>query len=91
MSWNLSNKYRKQLLDTASKIGLDALKMQSEKVTHKEVEETGQLKGNKIPDKIVKPKPVLDEIQEMLKKQSRNIKQIKTSIIKWNTMKCLNY
>ena len=78
-------------MDTASKIGLDALKMQSEKVTHKEAEETGQLKGNKIPDKIVKPKPVLDEIQEMLKKQSRNIKQIKTSIIKWNTMKCLSY
>ena len=35
---NLSNKYAKQLLDTATKTGLDALKTASEKVVHKTTE-----------------------------------------------------
>ena len=58
---NLSNKYKKQLLDT----GLDALKTASKKVVHK----TGEFIGIKIADavaksygnKIVKPKHVIDE------------------------------
>ena len=56
---NLSNKYGKQLLDTASK-----------KKNHKEAKTTGQFLGNKITDavakscddKIVKTKPVEETI-----------------------------
>ena len=55
---NLSNKYKKELLN----IGLDALKSASKTVVHKAVEATGELLGNKIActvaksnkDKIVK-------------------------------------
>ena len=52
---NLSNKYEKQLLDTATKTGVDALKTASEKVVHKAAEATGEFTGNKIADKIKKP------------------------------------
>ena len=58
---NLSNKYGKQLLDTATKTGLDALKTASKKLVHKAAEATGEFIGNKIADKITKPKPVPDE------------------------------
>ena len=37
---NLSNRYEKQLLDTAAKTGLHALKLASKKVVHKAVEAT---------------------------------------------------
>ena len=50
---NLSNKYGKRLLDTATKTGLDAVKPGSKKVIQKAAEETGELIGNKIADKIV--------------------------------------
>ena len=52
-----SNKYRKQLLDT----GVAALKTASKKVVHKAAEATGEFLRNKIADKIVKPKHVIDE------------------------------
>ena len=52
-----SNKYRKQLLDA----GLDAFKSASRKVVHKAAEATDEFLGNKIADKIVKPKHVIDE------------------------------
>ena len=55
---NLSNKYGKKLLDTATTIGLDALKATSKKVVHRAAEATGEFIGNKIADEIVKPKPV---------------------------------
>ena len=58
---NLSNKYGKQLLDTATKTGIDALKTASKKVAHKAPEVTGEFIGNKIADKIVNPKPLPDE------------------------------
>ena len=51
-----AKKYRKQLLDT----GLDALKT-TKKVFHKVAEATGEFTGNRIADKIVKPKHVIDE------------------------------
>ena len=51
---NLSQKYRKQLLKTAPETGLDPLKTASKKTT-------GEFIGNKIADKLVKPKPVSDE------------------------------
>ena len=57
---NISNKYGKQLLDTATKTGLDALKSASKKVVHKAAEAIGEFIGNNIADKIVKPKPVID-------------------------------
>ena len=50
---SFAKKYKKQLLDT----GLDSLKTASKKVAHK----TGEFVGNKIPDKIVKPKHVINE------------------------------
>ena len=54
---SLTRKYKKQLLDT----GLDALKTDSKKVVHEVAEATGEFIGNKIADKIVKPKHVIDE------------------------------
>ena len=52
---NLSNKYGKQLLDTALKTGLDALKPTAEKVVQKATWANGEFIGNKIAGKIVKP------------------------------------
>ena len=40
---NLPNKYGTQLLDTATKTGVDALKTSSKKVVHKTGEATGDL------------------------------------------------
>ena len=51
---NLSNKYGKQLLDTAAKTEINALKTASQKVIHEATEATGEFLGNKIADKIVK-------------------------------------
>ena len=47
-------------MDAATKTGLDAQKTASKKVVHKAIESTGEFKGNKIANKIVKPKPVHD-------------------------------
>ena len=44
---NLSNKCRKQYLDTATKAELDALKTASKHVVHKADETTGEFIGNK--------------------------------------------
>ena len=49
-----------KLLDTAAKAGLDAVKTASKKLIRKPAEETDELIGNKITEKIVKSKPVLD-------------------------------
>ena len=66
---HLSNKYGKQLLDKATKTGLDAVKITSKEVVHKEAEATGESIGNKLADKIVKPKLASDE-------NSRNVEEI---------------
>ena len=65
---------------------------------HKVAELTRKFIGNRIADKIVKLKPVPDEnpknVEEIvipLEKKRRNTKRIKTSIIKWNATKYLNY
>ena len=47
-----------ELLDTATKTGLYALKSASKKGVDRVAEATGAFIGNKIVDKIVKPKPV---------------------------------
>ena len=44
-------------------------KMQPKKVDHEAAEATGEFIGNKIADKTLKPKPVLDE-------NSRNVKEM---------------
>ena len=64
---NLSDKYGKILLDTATKTELDAAETASKKVVCKRAEATGELIGNKTAKKIVKP--CLMRIQKMLKKQ----------------------
>ena len=65
----LYSKYGKQLLDGATKTELNALKSVTKKVAHKKAEERGEFIGNRIADKLVKPKPVLDE-------NSKNDKEI---------------
>ena len=47
-----------KILDSATKTGLDAAKTASKKVVHKTVEATEELIGNKIDEKVVKPKPM---------------------------------
>ena len=46
------NKYGKNLMDTATKTGIDAVKTASQRVVQKTAEATGDLIGNKIADKI---------------------------------------
>ena len=93
---NLSTKYEKKLLDTATRTWLDIPKIVSKKVVHKVAEATGEFIGNKIAEKIVKPKPVPyvnpRNFEELLfhQKKTRNIELIKANIIKWNTIKYLN-
>ena len=53
---NLSDKYGKNLMETTSKTRLDDLKTASKKAA----KAMGKFTGNKITDKIVKPKPVPD-------------------------------
>ena len=54
---NFCNKYRRQLLDTK----LDALKTATQNVVDKADEAAGEFVGNKIADKIMKTKYVIDE------------------------------
>ena len=46
------NKYGKQLMDAATKMGIDDAKTESKKVAQKTAEATGDLTGNKIVEKI---------------------------------------
>ena len=74
---NFFNKCEKQLLDTASKTGLDRCSKNCfQKVVHKAAEPTGEFMGNTIVDKIVKPKPVIDE-------NPRNVEVIAIQLEKW--------
>ena len=45
------DKYSKELMDTATKTGIDAAKTASKRVVQKTAEATGDLIGNKIADK----------------------------------------
>ena len=58
---NPSNKYVKRLLDVATKSERDALKTATKKVAQKVAEARVEFIGNKITDKVLKQKPVLDE------------------------------
>ena len=66
---NLSDKCGKKLLDNAAKTEVDALKNTSKKLVYKTAEATGKFIGNKIADKIVKPRSVPEE-------NWRNVKDI---------------
>ena len=68
-NWKKFLSYGKKNFDTATKTGLDAAKIASEKVVHKTAEATGELTGNKIAENIVKSKPVSDV-------NSRNVEEI---------------
>ena len=48
----LGNRYCKELMDAATKAGIDAAKTASKRVVQKTAEATGDLIGNKIADKI---------------------------------------
>ena len=66
------DKYGKKLMDTATKIGMDATKSASKQVVQKTAEATGDLVGNKIADKITslgktKSKEKEDKRQEIYK------------------------
>ena len=64
-----SNKYGKKLMDTATKTGMDSAKAASKRIVQKTAEDTGDLIGNKIADKItsigkLKEKDKTKEIEE---------------------------
>ena len=64
------NKYRKKLMDTATKKGIDAAKTALERVVQKTAEATGDSIGNKIADKITsigkpKEKEKTKEVEEI--------------------------
>ena len=52
MGKNLSNKYGQKLFDSAQKSTMDAVKIASKKAIQKAAEETGDLIGNEMADKI---------------------------------------
>ena len=67
--------------------------MLPKKLIHKAAEVRGELLGNKIADKIVKPK-MFEEIIIAPEKKRRNIKRIKESVIKmehYKISKLLNH
>ena len=91
---NLSNKYKNQLLDT----GVNYLKSAFKKVVQKAAEAAGGFTGNKIADKIVKPKYILDEnprnVEEIIiptGKREEILNKLRHVLQKWNTIKYLNY
>ena len=72
----IGDKYGKNLMDTATKTGIDAAKTASKWVVQKTAETTGDLIGNKIADKITllgktKSKEKLDERQIYIPPEKR--------------------
>ena len=70
------DKYGKKIMDTATKIEVDAAKTASKRVVQKTAEATGDLIGNKIADKITslgktKSKEIEDERKDLLLKDCR--------------------
>ena len=77
---SMSNKYGKNLVDTAKKSATDAIKTASKRVIQKTAEATGDLVGNKIADKITsvskkctKKLPTIDEDIELTTHKKRSI------------------
>ena len=61
----LSNKFTKQLLDSATKTGLGVLKTAFRKKVHKAARATGKFLGNKIAERIV-PNEILRYVEEII-------------------------
>ena len=86
-------------MNTAAKTWLDVLKTTFQKVVHKATEGTGEEKLRRKQNcwENLKPKSVTEEFKKLCRnnystrKERRNIEWIKTSIIKWNTLKYLSY
>ena len=57
---SLSNKYKKKLLDTVTKVGLYLARSASKKLVHEAAEAAEKFTGKKLVKKIVKPKPMFD-------------------------------
>ena len=66
------DKYGKKLMDTATKAGMDAAKIASERVVQKTAEAAGDLIGNKIADKITS----IGKPKEKEKEKTKEIKEI---------------
>ena len=66
---SLSNKYERQLLDDATKTGLNALRTAIKKAGSKAAEANWEFVGNKIANKILKPISLEDE-------NSKNVEEI---------------
>ena len=58
----------KQLIDTATKTGIDAAKTASKRVVQKTAEATGDLIGNKIADKITSVGKPIEKEKEKINK-----------------------
>ena len=88
----LSDKYGNKLLDTNTKTELDAAKIKSKKEVHKTAAATGELIGNKIAGKIVKPDENARNVDEINKppEKKEKINELR-KIIKWNIIKYLHY
>ena len=76
-SINLSIKYGKQIMDT----GANTWKTASKRVIHESAEAAAEFLGNKIADKIVKVKPVINENSRNAEQIIVHQKRIKTIII----------
>ena len=77
---SMSNKYGKELVDTAKKSATDAIKTASKRAIQKTAEAAGDLVGNKIADKITsvskkstKKLPTIDEDEELATDKIRYI------------------
>ena len=65
------NRYVKKLMDTATKTGIDAAKTAFKRVVQKTAEDTGDLIGNKIVDKITSVGKPKEKEKEKQKKQQK--------------------
>ena len=61
LRYDISNKYRGQLLDVTTELRMDALKTLTNNISQKATEAIGQFIGNKIATETAEPKPVPDK------------------------------
>ena len=72
------NKYRKKLMDTATKTGIDAAKTASKRVVQKTAEAAGDLIGNKMADLLIAK--LLQQVNQKKKKNQKTQKKQKKFI-----------
>ena len=77
------DKNGKKLMDTATKIGIDAEKTASKRVVQKPVKATGDLIGNKIADKITSVGKTKCKEKEDERNKYKKFTYHKKSISKW--------